>query len=91
MQFKRDELLFGFLKVHLRHVLLCFPFFLTECDGFYSYYYLKKENRVINHLKPNGNYMSHLLQQSVILHFVFRPCGIRMILIVNSDYFLKQR
>jgi hypothetical protein len=28
-------------------------------------------NFVINPLKPNGNYMYHLLQQSVTLHFVF--------------------
>jgi hypothetical protein len=27
--------------------------------------------QLLNHLKPNGNYMSHLLQQSVTLHFVF--------------------
>jgi hypothetical protein len=36
-------------------------------------------------LKSNGNYIYHLLQQSVILHFVFP-----MILSVKSDYFLKQ-
>jgi hypothetical protein len=28
-------------------------------------------NSSFNLLKPNGNYMSHLLQQSVTLHFVF--------------------
>jgi hypothetical protein len=26
---------------------------------------------LINPLKLNGNYMSHLLQQSITLHFVF--------------------
>jgi ABC-type antimicrobial peptide transport system permease subunit len=43
----------------------------------------------INPLKPNGNYMSHLLQQSKTLLFCIY--GFRMILIVNSNYFLKQR
>jgi hypothetical protein len=38
-------------------------------------------------LKPNGKYMPHLLQQSMTGFF----CGFRMILSLNSDYFLKQR
>jgi hypothetical protein len=37
----------------------------------------------INPLKPNGNYMSHLLNSSFCIY------GFRMILTVNSDYFLK--
>jgi hypothetical protein len=61
----------------------------------------------VNPLKPNGNYMYHPLQQSVTLYFVvvvfhheIRPMWpvyvfciyvFRMILSVNSDYFLKQR
>jgi hypothetical protein len=49
----------------------------------------EEQARLTNHLKqPSGNYMSHLFQQSVILQFVFM---FRMILRINSDYFLKQR
>jgi hypothetical protein len=39
-------------------------------------------------LKPNGNCMSHLLQESVTAFCIY---GFRMILNVNSDYFHKQR
>jgi D-alanyl-lipoteichoic acid acyltransferase DltB (MBOAT superfamily) len=28
-------------------------------------------DRLINPLRPSGNYMNHLLWQSVVLHFVF--------------------
>jgi hypothetical protein len=42
----------------------------------------------INPLKPNGKYMSHLLQQSIT---AFCFCGFHVILTVHSDYFLKQR
>jgi hypothetical protein len=31
----------------------------------------KRDINEFNHLKPNGYYVSHLLQQSVALHFVF--------------------
>jgi hypothetical protein len=39
--------------------------------------------------KRSGNYMQHLLQQSVILH---TACiyGFHIILRINNDYFLKQ-
>jgi hypothetical protein len=48
---------------------------------------------VFNPLKPNGNYIYHLLYQSVILHSVYRIRidGSFMSLDVNSAYFLKQR
>jgi hypothetical protein len=39
-------------------------------------------------LRPSGNYMNHLLWQSVMLHFAF--IGFCMVLTANSDYFLKQ-
>jgi hypothetical protein len=42
---------------------------------------------MINILKFNGNYMSHLLYQSVTSYFFCRFC---MILNVNIDYFLEQ-
>jgi hypothetical protein len=32
---------------------------------------IHKTAHPINHLKPNGNYMYHLFQQSINLHFVF--------------------
>jgi hypothetical protein len=35
-----------------------------------NYYYYFPKN-TFKPSKPNGNYMSHLLQQSVALHFVF--------------------
>jgi hypothetical protein len=41
----------------------------------------------INPFQPSGNYMYHLLYQSITLH----SDGFRMILSVNGDYFLKQR
>jgi hypothetical protein len=41
----------------------------------------------IDHLKPNGKYIYHLIQQSIILHFVL---VFSMILSVNIDYFPKQ-
>jgi hypothetical protein len=31
----------------------------------------QSKNLLLNPLKPNGKYMSHLIQQSVTLHFVF--------------------
>jgi hypothetical protein len=34
-------------------------------------YKKEKKSHVFNPLKPSGNYMPHLLRQSVILHFVF--------------------
>jgi hypothetical protein len=43
---------------------------------------------VIKPLKPSVKYMSHLLQQSVTSFCIY---VFRMILTVNSDYFLKQR
>jgi hypothetical protein len=42
---------------------------------------------IIRVMPLSGNYMYHLLSQSVTLHSVSMFC---MILTVNSDYFLKQ-
>jgi hypothetical protein len=41
---------------------------------------------VFNLLKPSGNYVSSIL---IVFNAVFCICGFRMVLTVNSDYFLK--
>jgi hypothetical protein len=41
---------------------------------------------VFNLLKPSGNYVPSIL---IIFNAVFCICGFRMVLTVNSDYFLK--
>jgi hypothetical protein len=50
---------------------------------------LRIRNCSNNHLQPNGNYVSHLFQQSAILHFVLNV--FLTIFTVNWDYFLKHR
>jgi hypothetical protein len=70
----------------------CFGQIFARHHGFY---FCKDPTRtsvpistLFNILKPGGNYMSHLLQQSVTLYFC--TYGFGMMLTINSDYFLKQ-
>jgi hypothetical protein len=60
---------------------------VTDCviliDGFKA-----KVSGYFNNLKPSGNYMYHLILQSVSLHFAHY--GFHIILRINIDYFPKQ-
>jgi hypothetical protein len=47
----------------------CFPSKKTICTPIHTVYIFL--GVCVLYLNPNGNYMSHLHQQSVTLHFVF--------------------
>jgi hypothetical protein len=47
-------------------------------------------NYNFNPLKPAGNYTHHLIYSSATLNFAHRAYLFRLILTLNSDYFLKQ-
>jgi hypothetical protein len=54
----------------------CCKFVLETCD------------RDINPLNPSGNYVPPV---STVSYCAFCICGFLIIVVVNSDYFLKQR
>jgi hypothetical protein len=52
------------MPIQLLNISRCISVSSIQCT-------VLKSISTFNTLKPNGNYMSHLLQQSVTLHFVF--------------------
>jgi hypothetical protein len=60
-------------------------FIINNNNNFYNFTHLIEKLYFQNSLlKPSGNYMSHLLYQSISLHFLFSLC-------VSYDSQYKQR